>query len=274
MNLLQIALSLLLVLTPIACAYTHHKITPDEVSNIKYGMEISEVQKVLGSQGNIRLKWAEKGESYFVIRYNMGLNHKYYLVFKDDIFASFIKQRDFIEAFKKHVVPSVGKLPFENGFEPLYVELVSEKYKFSQFKVYEDTIDSKDYKLLDYTSGEEELLYSVLLSPISVPYHVFSSPLLLLAPTWIKFQNKFNKLSIGTSKEAVIKLLGQPKWSYNSVDSDYEIIYYIWNMGVGLRDGKVEWTFKEEIETWEDLDFLQTQLDKFEEDRKTLKDNE
>ncbi len=68
MKLLQIALSLLLVLSPIACASVQET-TQDAVSNTNYGMEFHEVQKALDAQGDVVLRWVERGSNYFVVRY-------------------------------------------------------------------------------------------------------------------------------------------------------------------------------------------------------------
>ncbi len=278
MKLLQIALSVLLVLSPISCI-TAPKIAPDAVNSIKYGMEFSEVQKTLDTEGYIHLKWVEKGKIYFVIRYSMDTWNVYELVFRDDIFTAFIEQEDFNEAFEKQVVPPVDKLPLENGFEPLYVELVSEKYKFPQFEVYKVNKDLKDYKFPDnpsgVKSGVKDFLFASLLSPLWLPDFFIVSPFLLLDQKYQReFQNKFKKLSIGDSKETVIELLGQPEWSYNSTESDYEIFYYrggSWGHGIGLRDGKLEWTFIEEEGNYS---ILYNQVTKFEKDKKMLEDNE
>ncbi len=83
-------------------------------------------------------------------------------------------------------------------------------------------------------------------------------------------EKKFDRLSIGVSKEAVIEKLGQPEISSKSIESDYAILYYIWGNAIGLREGKVEWTFKDDR-------FYETilqQLIKFEEDKKTLEESE
>ena len=102
MKLLQIVLSLLLVLTPIACASVH-KTSPNKIGNIKYDMEFSEVQKTLGSEGDLVLRWEEKGKNYFVIRYSFGNPRRgysiFHMIFKDDIYTvGFIQKDNFYQS--------------------------------------------------------------------------------------------------------------------------------------------------------------------------------
>jgi hypothetical protein len=274
MKLLQIALSLLLVLSLIACASTH-KVTPDAISKIKYGMEFSEVQKALGSQGDLVLRWVKGGENYFVNRYYVKKTYRSHcMVFKDDVFVAFIQGYKFDEVFEKHVVPPVGKLPFEDGYEPLYTELVAQKYKFPQIEVHEIAKDSKDYKFPYDPSGsiELELLLrpslGLTLGPLILGNSIYNRYDTTRSKDY-KLQKKFNKLSIGTSKETVIEFLGQPELSRKSIESDYEILIYSNRNSIGIRDGKIEWTFKG-VSGYQ----LYRQLDELEEGKKTPEDNE
>jgi hypothetical protein len=256
MKLLQIALSLLLVLSPIACASVH-KTTPDAISNIKYGMEFSEVQKTLGSEGDLVLRWAEKGKHYFVIRYSFGNPHRgysmFYMIFRDDIYTAFIEEYNFYKAFRKHIKTPVGKLPFENGFEPLYKELVAQKDNFYKIDFHE--VAKRGGGMNEYIPTDTDIsgmFEATYYSPFWVPFLVVFSPFIYYAVKEDKkFQNEIDNLLIGTSKEAVIKLLGKPELSRKSVESDYEILFYRFYNAVGLRGGKIEWTFKAGIDDYQ-----------------------
>ncbi len=80
MKLLRIGLSLLLLLSPIACASVQ-EITPNVISNTKYGMEFREVQKTLDAQGDLVLKWAKDGKHYFINRYYLGKRENYIIYY-------------------------------------------------------------------------------------------------------------------------------------------------------------------------------------------------
>jgi hypothetical protein len=229
MKLLQIALSLLLVLSPIACA-SLQTTTQDAVSNTNYGVEFHEAQKALDAQGDAVLRWAERGSNYFVVRYSVKKTFDlHYAVFKDDIFTAFIKNGDFNEALAKYIIPPVGKLPFEDGFEPLYSELLSQKSKSPHVEVNEAAFYGKGLAAIILISvmtlgGDPDFLFP---TGSSIPEH----------------EENLNILSIGTSKGTVIKLLGQPESSHKSIESDYEILSYRYGVVIGLRTGNIEWIF-------------------------------
>ncbi len=236
MKLLQIALSLLLVLFPIACAT--FDTTQDAVSNTRYGMELHEAQKAVDAEGKIVLRWAEKGSNYFVTIYKIKKTRGLYcMIFKDDIFTVFVEKSDFDDAFGKHTVPAVGKLPFEDGFEPLYSELVAQKVKsphveVNEFLHYGDVFANVVGVILFH-----QLIISGYMLPREKSYYTLVNE--------YKAAKSFDKISIGTSKGTLIKLLGQPESSHKSIGSDYEILSYRYGIQIGLRDGKIEWILED-----------------------------
>ncbi len=242
MKLLRIALSLLLLLSPIACASVQ-EITPKVMRKTKYGMEFSEVQKTLDAQGYLVLKWVKGGKHYFVNRYYLGKEHiVYYMLFKDDILVAFLQEFNFEETFDKHTVPPVGKLPFEDGFEPLYAELITQKEKIDQIDFHKAV--QRERVLRSPWEIYDDIEFAMVTAPIWVPVLFVASPFIIMhEKKHEKFQNKFDKLSIGASKETVIGLLGQPKATRKNIKSDYEILFYRFHNAIGLRGGKIEWTF-------------------------------
>ncbi len=265
-----------------------HKTTPDAISNIKYGMEFSEVQKTLDAQGELILRWVKGGKSYFVNRYYANKTYIYYILFKDNIYTAFIDEYDFYTAIRKHIKAPVGKLPFENGFEPLYMELVSQKDNFYT-KDFHEVAKRRREMNKDTLSGDDvqSMYYAICYSWIWVPLLAVFSPFIYYdVRESEKFQNEIDTLLIGTSKEAVIKLLGKSELSRKSVETDYEILFYRFYNAVGLRGGEIEWTFKvgiddyqlypqlfesEEFQNPKSREIIEERIDN---SNKTLEDNE
>lgn len=222
----------------------------ESIGPFNYEMSIDAVQSTLNNKGQAVFKAIHGEDSYVLLHYYFnGFNKSYVFAFKNFNLIAIIEEPVFVEAWDAALNSDdeLGGLPFEQGLDKLYEELLSRKEKI----IYDDFVDidishSKWVQQSERSTAANisEGLAMLTLIPVVLPM----LPVALMAIPMEKANQKLiesnrkiiSTINLGDSVTHVKKLLGErglanPK----SKKEAYEVFAH--EIIFGIRDGKVEW---------------------------------
>ncbi len=238
-------LTLLVLILVIGCA-SLVKTTPKSMSSLKYGMNLSQVNKTLENKGGLIFRGIRVGRHYLGVYYEVGETfRKYCLIFEDDNLVAVVPFDSFARAWAAYAVSAGDKLPYEDGFDALHKALASNIIDLDHVDFAEvDSAALAEARRASIAGLNEALAWSWVIIPLSP---VLIPALIVDSKRSDRFDEMWGKLSLQLPRKSVIELLGESYLTRAGKNSNYEIMIYErsgsqWDKpAIGIRDGKVEW---------------------------------
>ncbi len=231
------------------------------LGTFSYGMSIEAVQSIVGNEGKTVFKGLHNTDSYVLVSYIMkNLSKRYIFSFKNLTLIAIIEGSTFSEAWSAAIQTSES-LPFEDGLEKLYQEIMLRKDK-----IITDNFLNVDVKYSVWVqpqpqrSSISETLNLITLAALAVPVvpyvvaiNVLTSPLQKYnEDTAEEVAKKLTGVQLGDSIQKVKDLLdGENLVDVSNESGTYEV--YGHNLTFGARDGAIEW-----ISSYQHLNMIRT----------------